>query len=66
MILLSTRSLKIRGKHNDRYLEAEVRHILELTAKMNVATARQCVMEIRKRLKGREFADSVYLIHEKD
>ena len=56
--------LKTRAKYHDRSLEAEVRHILEQTAKVDMATARQSVMEIRTKLKGRAFADSVELIRQ--
>ena len=56
--------LKARAGTNDRSLEAEVRHILEQSAKVDMAQARQIVMERRKKLQGREFADSVELIRE--
>lgn len=56
--------LKIRALDNDRSLEAEVRHILEQSAKVDMAQARLIVMERRKKLQGRKFADSVELIRE--
>lgn len=56
--------LKARAKANGRSLEAEVRYILEQSAKVDMATARQHVMEIRKKLAGRKFTDSVELIRE--
>lgn len=56
--------LKTRARDNDRSLEAEVRHILEQSAKMDMAQARLIVMERRKKLQGRKFADSVELIRE--
>ncbi len=56
--------LKTRAKANGRSLEAEVRLILEQSAKVDMATARQHVMEIRKKLAGRKFTDSVELIRE--
>ncbi len=62
--------LKARARGNSRSLEAEVRHILEQSAKVNMATkvdmatARQHVMEIRKKLEGRRFPDTVELIRE--
>ena len=56
--------LKARARTNDRSLEAEVRHILEQSAKVDMAQARQIVMERRKKLQGRKFADSVELIRE--
>jgi len=56
--------LKAQAKDNNRSLEAEVRRILEQSAKMDMAQARQIVMEWRKKLQGREFVDSVALIRE--
>jgi len=56
--------LKARAKANGRSLEAEVRLILEQSSKVDMATARQHVMEIRKKLAGRKFTDSVELIRE--
>jgi plasmid stability protein len=56
--------LKTRAQDNDRSLEAEVRHILEQSAKVDMAQARLIVMERRKKLQGRKFADSVELIRE--
>ncbi len=56
--------LKARARENDRSLEAEVRNILEQSAKVDIAQARQIVMERRKELQGRVFADSVELIRE--
>ncbi len=56
--------LKMRAQDNNRSLEAEVRHILEQSAKVDIAQARLIVMERRKKLQGRKFADSVELIRE--
>jgi plasmid stability protein len=56
--------LKARARTNDRSLEAEVRLILEQSAKVDLVQARQIVMERRKKLQGREFVDSVDLIRE--
>lgn len=56
--------LKAQAKDNNRSLEAEVRNILEQSAKIDMAQARQIVMERRKKLQGREFVDSVALIRE--
>jgi plasmid stability protein len=56
--------LKTRARDNDRSLEAEVRHILEQSTKVDMAQARLIVMERRKKLQGRKFADSVELIRE--
>jgi len=55
--------LKARAKTNERSLEAEVRLILEQSARVDMAQARQIVMERRKKLQGREFVDSIELIH---
>jgi len=56
--------LKARARENDRSLEAEVRHILEQSAKVDIAQARQIVLDIRERLNGRTFSDSLELIRE--
>ena len=56
--------LKMRASDNDRSLEAEVRHILEQSAKIDMAQARQIALNIRGRLKGRTFPDSSELIRE--
>jgi plasmid stability protein len=56
--------LKMRARDNDRSLVAEVRHILEQSAKIDVALARQIALNIRERLKGRTFPDSAVLIRE--
>lgn len=56
--------LKARARTNNRSLEAEVRQILEQSAKFDLSQARQIVMERRKKLQGRKFTDSVDLIRE--
>lgn len=56
--------LKARARDNDLSLEAEVLHILEQSAKVDMAQARQIALNIRERLKGRTFPDSVELIRE--
>ena len=56
--------LKSRARDNDRSLEAEVRHILEQSAKVDLAQARQIALNIRERLKGRKFSDVAELIRE--
>jgi antitoxin FitA len=56
--------LKARARTNERSLEAEVRLILEQTARVDMAQARQIVMERRKKLQGKEFVESLELIHE--
>jgi plasmid stability protein len=54
----------MRARDNDRSLEAEVRHILEQSAKVDIAQARLIVMERCKKLQRKKFADSVELIRE--
>ena len=56
--------LKARARTNDRSLEAEVRQILEQSAKIDMVQARKEVLEIRERLKGRKFPDVAELIRE--
>lgn len=56
--------LKARARTNDRSLEAEVRHILEQSAKIDMAQARKEVLEIRERLRGKKFPDVAELIRE--
>lgn len=59
--------LKRRAAERGRSLEAEVRRILEDTVEsrqVDMATARKLVDEIRAKLKGRKFPDTVELIRE--
>jgi antitoxin FitA len=56
--------LKARARTNDRSLEAEVRHTLEQSAKIDFNQARQKALEIRERLKGKRFPDVAELIRE--
>ena len=56
--------LKARARNNGRSLEAEVRQILMQSAKVDMATSRRRILEIREKLKGRRFIDSVELIRE--
>lgn len=56
--------LKNRARTNGRSLEAEVRLILEQSAKVDTATARSMAMDMRRRLKGRKFPDISELIRE--
>jgi len=56
--------LKNRARTNGRSLEAEVRLILEQSAKVDVATARSMAMDMRTMLKGRKFPDIAELIRE--
>lgn len=56
--------LKARARNNGRSLEAEVRQILMQSAKVDMAASRRRIMEIRKKMQGRSFTDSVELIRE--
>jgi hypothetical protein len=56
--------LKNCARDNNRSLEAEVLHILEQSAKVDMASARQIALNIRESLKGRTFPDSAELIIE--
>ena len=56
--------LKDRARNNGRSLEAEVRHILEQSARVEMAKSRRKIIAIRRKLKGRRFTDSVELIRE--
>ncbi len=56
--------LKSRARNNGRSLEAEVRLILEQSARVDMSTARNMAMDMRMRLKGRKFPDVAELIRE--
>ena len=56
--------LKARARNNNRSLEAEVRQIVEQSAKIDMVQARKEVLEIRERSKGRKFPDVAELIRE--
>jgi antitoxin FitA len=56
--------LKARARTNDRSLEAEARHTLEQSAKIDFDLARRKALEIRERLKGKSFPDVAELIRE--
>jgi antitoxin FitA len=56
--------LKNRARTNGRSLEAEVRQILEQSARVDMAQACQMAIDIRERLKGRKFPDVAELIRE--
>jgi plasmid stability protein len=59
--------LKARAKKNGRSLQAEVKMILQESAKVekvDMETARAMIDQFRLRLKGRTFSDSVELIRE--
>jgi plasmid stability protein len=56
--------LKNRARTNGRSLEAEVRQILEQSARVDMAQARQMAIDIRERLKGKKFPDVAELIRE--
>ena len=56
--------LKARARTNNRSLEAEVRLILEQSARVDTVQARQIALNIRERLLGRKFPDVAELIRE--
>lgn len=56
--------LKMRAVQHNRSLQAEVKTILEQAAQVDVNTARELALSIRKQFEGRQFAKSVDLIRE--
>ena len=56
--------LKARAKRNGRSLEAELRLILEGSARADMPEARRLAERIRAELSGREHSDSVDLVSE--
>ncbi len=56
--------LRSRAKSNGRSLEAEVRLILEQSAKVDMAIARSMAIDMRQRLRGRKFPEVAELIRE--
>jgi plasmid stability protein len=56
--------LKLSAKQHGRSLQREVKAILEETAPMTMAEARDVSEKWHKRLKGRKFSDSAKLIRE--
>ena len=59
--------LKDRAKRNGRSLQAEVKMIIEQEANtktVDMDTARKMAEEIREKLKGHKFPDTVQLIRE--
>lgn len=59
--------LKRRAREDGRSLQSEVKHILFQAAQeptVDMEAARALVENIRKKLKGRKFPDSVELIRE--
>ena len=56
--------LKSRARNEGRSLEAEVRHILEQSARVDFATARSMAADMRSRLRGRKFPDVADLVRE--
>ncbi len=56
--------LKARAMQHNRSLQNEVKTILEQAAQVDVKTARELAMSIRKHFAGRAFSDSVDLIRE--
>ena len=59
--------LNRRATHDGRSLQSEVKLILEQAAReprLDMAAARGICEDFRRRFKGREFPDTVELIHE--
>lgn len=59
--------LKKRAKEHGRSLQSEVKLILEQAAYesvMGMKASRDLVDDIRRKFKGRDFPDSVYLVRE--
>ena len=56
--------LKQRAKRCGRSLQAEVRMILEESAKLDANTARDLLEEFSSRFKGSRFSESAHLIRE--
>ena len=56
--------LKKRAKRRGRSLQAEVKNILEQSAKIDMESARKLADKIRKSFGNRKFSDSVELIRE--
>ena len=56
--------LKQRAKQHGRSLEAELRHILEQSARADMPHARSVAERIRRELSDREHSDSAGLVAE--
>lgn len=57
-------TLKARAREHRRSLQAEVKLLLEEAARVDRATARRRIEEVRKELAGRPMSDSAELIQE--
>jgi plasmid stability protein len=55
-------ALKARARRNQRTLQAELRSILEQTARVRPEVSRAVAARIRRRLAGRRHSDSTLLI----
>jgi plasmid stability protein len=56
--------LKSRARAHGRSLQAEVKDILEQSAKNDIAEARKLVDRVRRSFEGRKFNDSSELVRE--
>ena len=56
--------LKMRAKQHDRSLQGEVKLILQNAAKLSMTEASSIARDWQKRLAGRKFSDSSFLIRE--
>jgi plasmid stability protein len=56
--------LKSRARAHGRSLQAEVKDILEQSAKNDIAEARKLVDRVRRSFEGRKFNDSTKLVRE--
>ncbi len=56
--------LKVRARRNGRSLEAELRYILEQSARADMIEARRVAARIRRALAGREHSDAADLVAE--
>lgn len=57
-------TLKARARENRRSLQAEVKLVLEESARFDRAAARRRIEEVRRMLAGRPMSDSAELIRE--
>jgi antitoxin FitA len=56
--------LKMRAKQHDRSLQGEVKSILQNAAKLSMVEASNIARGWQKRLAGKKFSDSSFLIRE--
>ncbi len=56
--------LKRRAKQHERSLQGEVKIILQNAAKLSMAEASNVARDWQKRLAGKKFSDSAFLVRE--